>query len=46
MKGYYFAFFLILYLNVTATAFKEKVRINNTNVVANWIGCVASTFDD
>jgi len=46
MKKYYFAFFLILYLNITATAFSEKVSSSSTRVVANWIGCVASTFDD
>src|SRR5512137_917334 len=43
MKNYYLALFLILYRNVTATALSENVRSNNTRVVANWIGSVAST---
>jgi len=46
MKSCYFDLFLILYLNVTATAFRENVRSNSTRVVANWIGKVASTLDD
>jgi hypothetical protein len=42
----YFAFLLILDLIITATRFKDKVRINNTKVVANCMGIVFSTSED